>query len=581
MNLSKHKMVLRVPLLYLFFAVIWIFVSDSLVELLFPDRQMAALAQTYKGWAFVIITAILLVIALRREMIIHDRDEHRIGLIQTALDESSTRFRTLFESSPVGIAVTSGDNIIYANPEFANMFGFVSMTELECQPLSDRIAHFSRQNFLQQYDLAIQNLVNSVQFEAQGVRKDGSEISLMIQSGKIQAGFNRELVSFFIDSTRQKKSEQELIFQVEKLNALRSIDMAINFSMDLKLVLDTILEQVTTLLKVDAASIYLLRKDSHYLEFAESRGFKTDEFRRFQIPIGEDPAGQVVLSRKTISIQDLQVQPVFENMEGIRQEGFVTVYIVPLIAKGMVKGVLEVFHRSPLEPDSVWIDFLETLAGQTAIAIDSSFVYDDLQRSNLEIIRAYEETIVGWSNALDMRDHETEGHTQRVTNLTMQLAKKMGLKPAELVHVQRGALLHDIGKMGIPDSILLKDGPLTADERAIMDNHPTFAYQLLSPISYLRQAMEIPYCHHEKWDGSGYPRGLRGEMIPLEARIFSVVDVFDALRSDRPYRKGLTEEAVLQYIADASGTQFDPHVVRVFLEMVHAQREELEADDYQ
>jgi PAS domain S-box-containing protein len=580
MKFIKYKMVLRIPLLYFTFSAIWILLSDTLVNLFFPDPRNAAMVQTYKGWGFVAVTSILLLIVLYRELLAHDRDAQRIGMIQTALDETSNRFRTLFESSPIGIAVTNGSSIVYSNPEFAIMFGFSSPEDLEGSLLAERIAEESREDFIQSFSYAAQDLLKSVQFEAQGVRKNGSEISLVIQTGKIQAGANGDLVSFFVDSTRQKRTEQDLIYQIEKLNALRNIDTAINFSMELKPVLNTILDQVTALLKVDAASIFLLKKDSQSLEFAAGKGFITSAFHRQFIPIGDDPAGRVVLTRQTTSIPDLRQYPAFENKDGIAREGFLTAYIVPLIAKGLVKGVLQVFHRSLLEPDKVWLDYLETLAGQAAIAVDSSFTYEDLYHSNIEIIRAYEETIEGWSNALDLRDHETEGHTRRVTYLTLQLAETMGLNPSDFIHIQRGALLHDIGKMGIPDSILLKDGPLTEEERANMHKHPLYAFELLSPISYLRQAMEIPYCHHEKWDGSGYPRGLRGDMIPLEARIFSIVDVFDALLSNRPYRKGLELNEVLAFIEEQSGTQFDPEIVSVFLEMVRTRSDSLLKDYY-
>jgi PAS domain S-box-containing protein len=572
-RLQKRKMVLRVPLLYLLFAALWIILSDTLVEGLFPDRQAAALAQTYKGWFFVLVTAILLAVALRKELILHDHDQQRIGLIQTALNETSIRFRMLFESSPVGIAVSNGSTITYCNPEFAIMFGFPSVKELEGCLLIDRIAGVSRDDFSMSISFATKDLLNSVQFEAQGLKKDGSEISLVIQAGKIYAGAQRDLVSFFIDSTRQKNTEKDLLHQIEKLNALRKIDSAINFSMELKPVLVTILEQVTNQLKVDAACIYLLRNDCRHLEFSVSLGFRTDEFHRSRIPIGEDPAGEAVLSRKTIAIPDLNASQPFSNQKGIIAEGFRSAYVIPLLAKGKVKGVLEVFHRSVLNPESVWLDFLDTLVGQTAIAIDNAFAYEDLHHSNMEIIRAYEETIEGWSNALDMRDHETEGHTKRVTTLTLNMVDAMDLGSPDMIHIQRGALLHDIGKMGIPDSILLKPGPLTPQEREIMNRHPVYARELLSPIAYLRPAMEIPFCHHEKWDGTGYPRGLRGEEIPLEARIFSVVDVYDALRSDRPYRKAWTDEDTLHYLLERSGKDFDPQVVGLFMHLMKRHRD--------
>ncbi len=181
---------------------------------------------------------------------------------------------------------------------------------------------------------------------------------------------------------------------------------------------------------------------------------------------------------------------------------------------------------------------------------------------------AYDETIEGWSHALDLRDKETEGHTQRVTEMALHLARAMGVTDVELVQVRRGALLHDIGKMGIPDPILLKPGPLTDEEWVIMRKHPVYAYELLAPITYLKPALDVPYCHHERWDGSGYPRGLKGEQIPLVARIFAVVDVWDALTFDRPYRPAWPKEKVRRYIMEQTCKHFDPRVVEAFMELI-------------
>jgi putative nucleotidyltransferase with HDIG domain len=192
-------------------------------------------------------------------------------------------------------------------------------------------------------------------------------------------------------------------------------------------------------------------------------------------------------------------------------------------------------------------------------------LFNGLQRSNSELGLAYDATLEGWSRALDLRDKETEGHTQRVTEMTLRLANAMNLDATDMTHLRRGALLHDIGKLGVPDRILLKPGPLTDDEWDIMRQHPQYAYDMLLPIPFLAPALAIPYCHHEKWDGSGYPRGLKGDAIPLAARIFAVADVWDALRSDRPYRRGWEEEKVCNYIREQSGKHFDPKVVEVFV----------------
>jgi putative nucleotidyltransferase with HDIG domain len=224
------------------------------------------------------------------------------------------------------------------------------------------------------------------------------------------------------------------------------------------------------------------------------------------------------------------------------------------------------------------MEFLETLAGDTAIAIDNTTLFNDLQRSNVELTLAYDRTLEGWSRALELRDEETEGHTQRVTETTVRLARLIGIDEAELVHVRRGALLHDIGKMGVPDRILHKPGPLDEEEWEIMRRHPVYAFELLAPIPYLKQALDIPFSHHERWDGSGYPNRLKGDQIPLAARIFAVVDVWDALLSKRPYRGAWLEEEVIAYLRKEAGRLFDPQVVGTFLRLRAQNRATMERE---
>jgi HD-GYP domain-containing protein (c-di-GMP phosphodiesterase class II) len=285
--------------------------------------------------------------------------------------------------------------------------------------------------------------------------------------------------------------------------------------------------------------------------------------------LGEGYAGRAALERRIIHVPDLAVRndnPRFKKVLPV--EAFISYYGVPLISKGNIRAVLEIFHRAPLNPDEEWLEFLNTLAGQAALAIENATLFTGLQQSNVDLTLAYDATIEGWSRALDMRDEETEGHTQRVTEMTVRLAQAFGMRDTELVHIRRGSLLHDIGKMGVPDGILLKPGALTDEEWTIMRKHPYFAFEMLSPIHYLKPALDIPYCHHEKWDGSGYPRGLKDEQIPLPARLFAVVDVYDALTSDRPYRAAWSKEKALEHIRSGSGTHFDPHVVGVFMRLI-------------
>jgi HD-GYP domain-containing protein (c-di-GMP phosphodiesterase class II) len=282
------------------------------------------------------------------------------------------------------------------------------------------------------------------------------------------------------------------------------------------------------------------------------------------------------LHRQSYHIDDLSKEPDAAQLRNaLAEDEFVAFHAIPLIAKNELKGVMEIFHRQPLHTDLEWLDFLETLAGQAAIAIDNFRLFEGLQFSNTELRLAYDATIEGWSNALDLRDRETEGHTLRVTEMVLRLARAAGIPEEELVHMRRGALLHDIGKMGVPDSILLKPGPLTDEEMALMRNHPAYAYKLLSPIRYLRSAaLDIPYCHHEKWDGNGYPRGLKGEEIPFAARLFAVVDVWDALTSSRPYRPGWNEVQAREYIRSQAGKYFDPKIVDLFFQVLGKGSEE-------
>jgi HD-GYP domain-containing protein (c-di-GMP phosphodiesterase class II) len=246
--------------------------------------------------------------------------------------------------------------------------------------------------------------------------------------------------------------------------------------------------------------------------------------------------------------------------------GYESYMAVPLIAKENILGVLEIYHRGELPQDVDLDNFVEMLASQAAVAVDNATLLQSLRTANKELISAYDATIEGWSRALDLRDHETEGHSRRVTDMTVEMAKLVGVPASQIADMRRGALLHDIGKMAIPDSVLHKPGELDANELIIMRRHPGIALDLLEPVRFLKSAIDIPFCHHERWDGNGYPRGLKAEEIPLAARIFAVVDVWDALRSDRPYRKRWSKDQAVHFIRVQSGRQFDPDIVEVFLE---------------
>ena len=366
---------------------------------------------------------------------------------------------------------------------------------------------------------------------------------------------------------------ESTVRQLDQLQVMHRVDQAIAASMDLRMMLNILLGHVATQLKVDAADVLLLDPRTMMLEHAAGRGFRTRAVEGARYRLGESLAGRAALERRAVDGADpAQIQESPEFAAFWAGEGFAAYYGVPLIAKGQVKGVLEVFHRAPLATGQNWVRFSETLADQAAIAIDNAQLFDHLQNANVDLAQAYDAATEGWSRALDLRDRETEGHTLRVTEMTIRLAKAMGVGADELVHIHRGALLHDIGKLGVPDGILHKPGPLTEDEWKLMRQHPQFSFDMLMPIAFLTPALDIPYCHHEKWDGTGYPRGLKGAQIHPSARLFAVVDVWDALMSDRPYREAWPEGKVLEHIRSLAGTHFEPEAVELFMKVMYDDR---------
>lgn len=357
--------------------------------------------------------------------------------------------------------------------------------------------------------------------------------------------------------------------QVKQLIGLRKIDTAINSNLDLDITLEIVLDQAVDLLHVDAARLLNFNTHSKMITFGASKGFSDKGMFAPQLLDETSYMGKTLLQMKTILINDVKnVELLPETRSLIDREGFTSFVYTPLIVQNEVRGILEVFLKEPIKTDTHWIDFLETIAGQAAIAINDSRLWQDLRQSNSELQEAYDKTLEGWSNALDLRDHETEDHTKRVTELSMRLAVELNIRGDELANIRRGAILHDIGKMGVPDNILTKPGKLTEEEWVIMREHPQNAYNLLYPILYLRKALDIPYCHHEKWDGSGYPRGLKGGEIPLAARIFAFADVWDAMTSDRYYRPAMSKDEARDYIEKNIGRHFDPGIAELFLKLV-------------
>ncbi len=356
---------------------------------------------------------------------------------------------------------------------------------------------------------------------------------------------------------------------VEKLSALQRIEQVVLENLSLPTTLDILVDQLIKELHVDAADILYYHPKLKSLKFITQAGFRQNVLQHTDLAIGEGYAGVAAQTRSTRFIQDLtKVDCELTTTLEFTAEEFISYIGVPLLAKGKLVGVLEIYTRSQLDPDQEWMDLVEMAAGLAAIAIDIQNLQNDLEQSHKKITKAFDAIIEGWAKALELRGIEAEGHSRRIVDLSLRLAKKLGINGDTLLGIRRGALLHDIGKMGIPDHILLKGGKLTKEERGIVARHPRDAFELLKTNDSLHAALDIPLYHHERWDGEGYPYGLAEEEIPLHARIFAIVDVWDALLTDRPYRKAWSKKDALTHIKKQSGKHFDPQVVDAFLEIL-------------
>jgi PAS domain S-box-containing protein len=551
----------RVALIYIIFSIIWIIVSDRLVEIWFADPQSRATAQTIKGWFFVFTSGVLLYVLLR------DAFNRYTDLLRHE-QQIKDRYQTLVSQASVGIVlVTREGQVVESNDSACRMLG-VPREELSGRMLWDFVDENDREAFQAVMDGVLHGRLEFRELEI--AHRDGSQVPVEVSARLLSDGSMHIILR---DLTERKQAEKAIRMQLNRLAALRKIDIAISSTVNLDETLDILIDQVLDQLNVDAADVLLYNQETGRLTFAAGKGFRTDLIRSSSFAIDEGVVGRLITRQKPLMISDFDPgEDSFLRIDLLTGEGFESYYGVPLVSKGELKGVLEVFNRQHVQNDAPWMKFLDTLAGQAAIAIDNAGLYESLKRKNEELARAYDATLEGWSRALELRDQETDGHSRRVSDLVLRLARYLGIDGEELVHIRRGTLLHDIGKMGVPDRILLKDGPLTPEEWEVMRRHPEYAYQMLAPIRYLRPAIAIPYSHHERWDGSGYPRGLQGQEIPLAARIFAVVDVWDALLSNRPYRRAWPVEQVKKYLLEKAGKHFDPQIVDAFLAMMSGGR---------
>ncbi len=493
-------------------------------------------------------------------------------LEQEALRSSEERFRRIAENAQDIIArftYSPVQGYEYISPAVKKILGYTPDEFYQDAEIDEKITYPDdipvTQSFLKNQGYSGEtNVMRLIHKNGSVIWVDYRSVPIYDQKGELVA-----LESIIRDISDRKHDEEHIHQQMDRLSAMLTIDNAISGSLDLNLTLNIVLEHVISQLGVDATTILLLNSYTQNLNYLAGRGYLYDDIQSFSSQIGTNFISRAILERRLIHTSDkddFSDPELFNPL--VLKEKFVSCYAIPLISKGVIKGVLEVFSRTVQKVDHEWVDFLTMLASQTAIAIDNAELFENLQNTNSELMQAYDRTLEGWVHAMDLRDKETEGHSQRVAEITVRLAARLDIRNTELEHIRRGALLHDVGKMGIPDSILLKQGPLTEEEWKIMRKHPIFALEMLSSIEYLRKSLDIPQYHHEHWDGSGYPNGLASEDIPIAARIFCVVDVWDALTSDRPYRSAWEKTRAKQYLLDRREIQFDSRVVNEFLSML-------------
>jgi PAS domain S-box-containing protein/putative nucleotidyltransferase with HDIG domain len=485
------------------------------------------------------------------------------SLLTQELRDNETRLKGLIQNLPIGAMVTNRrGEISLLNTRLIESIGY-SREELKTSDDWYRLAHPDPIRAAEMREIFETRLMDQdhliVNGESEIYSKSGQRFDCEVHASAL----GDEIVVLVNDISARKKAESEIARKFAQLNSLRTLDIAIVNSEGLHELLDVFLNQIAVQLGADA--IWVMLSDGQ-----NQAGFDVFTYGYAQPNILTKIESTAAMRRVVTTPEPTLIRDAasISAIYGSDAYNFSFCASIPMITKNGVIGILAVFRRDTYSPDGDWLRFFEALAGQTAIGVDRINLTDSLKSLNHSLVVAYDTTLQGWARALELRDKETEGHSRRVAEMTLQLARAVGVPESDLQDIYRGALLHDIGKMPIPDRILLKNGPLTDEEWVLMRQHPETARQLLKNIPFLQRALEIPYGHHEHWDGCGYPLGQKGDQIPLPARLFAFADVWDALSSDRPYRQAWPIVKVIEYIRERSGKQFDPHITPYFEKLI-------------
>jgi PAS domain S-box-containing protein/putative nucleotidyltransferase with HDIG domain len=492
---------------------------------------------------------------------------------EEALKESEEKYRLLVENATIGIVIAQDQSLKYINPKAMELVGY-SKEELLSLDFAERIHPDDREETIGYYLKFLQGEETPANHIFRVIDKAGDTKWLDSNAVLVNWEGRPASLNFLMEITQRKQAEEALRQRLAELETLYESGLILSQITNPDKIAQKLIALITEKLEWHHVTIRRYHAEDESLELLAfgHTNVPTDQklntikerFRSMITKSGEGLSGWVVQHGTTVRSGNLSQDSRYREIEPGLRSGL----YVPMKIGSQIMGVISIESELPDAFTEADERLISTLAAQAAITLDNNKLLEDLQKSNDRLFQAYDDTIEGWSNALDLRDKETEGHTLRVTTLTEELAREMGIPDSDMIHIRRGSLLHDIGKMGVPDRILLKPDKLTDDEWVIMREHPVYAYNLLSRIEFLRPALSIPHHHHEKWDGSGYPDGLKGEQIPLGARIFAIIDVFDALTSDRPYRPAWSRDKAINYIREQSGSQFDAKVVEAFMKLI-------------
>jgi PAS domain S-box-containing protein len=499
--------------------------------------------------------------------------------MEAALQESQSRLEAIINNA-INAIITIDENqqIVLFNPAAEKVFDFPAS-----QVMGEQLSILMPERFRDTHDFhvfsfgntGVSNRDHGMLDSLYGLRSNGEEFPMEAYISQSVVNDKKYFTVILQDITERRRAEDAVRQRAAELESLVAVSTSLRAASTVAEMIPVVIREAANVTRAANGTIFLLEPSSGDLV---SRGWYSAESDSFiqlsdeqvvRHTIYEGITGYVTRTGQVYSTDHMHEDPlpVFVLGEAERLVGMNSGISLPLRAHDSIVGVLHVAMREKRTFTDTEVRLLTAIAEMAGNALQRASLLEKTLHQAEELAAAYDNTLAGWARALELRDELTEGHTRRVTALTIQLSHAMGISPEDLVQIQRGAILHDIGKMGIPDQILLKRGPLTLEESVVMRRHPQFAYEMLYPIAFLRPALEIPYCHHEKWDGTGYPRGIKGDEIPLAARIFAVADVWDAITSDRPYRPAWSREKAIDYMRSESGKYFDPRVLKIFLSL--------------